>query len=193
MTHQKPVGPPPTSDGPAPSLTEGEVDVLCRFAAGETYRQIAAARGITEGGVAPTASRIIRKLGAKNMVSAVHLAQLAGLLDAPRPQKAEVVMDGTMRLLHSLIAAGWTLSAIAGRMGIQNCELSSLMRRSRCTPLMAGRVERVFLHLYGLDPLEQGVHPQGVTRSLNLARSRGWEVVPAAEVDAMRQAFTHAA
>lgn len=194
MTAQKPVGPLPMGGRAVPELSTNELEVLQRSAVGATYGEIARALSFTEKSVGNMAMRMCQKLGAENITHAVYLACQAGVLAVqPRPRQGEVVIDDTMRLLHSLIAAGWTLTAIAGRMGMKQCELSHLMRRSQCTPLMAGRVERVFLELYGLDPLEQGAHPRGVARSLNLARSMGWTVVPDAEVDAMRGAFRYAA
>jgi len=65
-------------------LTDIELAVLRGAAAGETYAETSCRIFITEKSVSNVATRIMRKLGAKTMPHAVHLAYQAGLLRRER-------------------------------------------------------------------------------------------------------------
>jgi DNA-binding CsgD family transcriptional regulator len=67
-----------------PLLTDNELEVLRRAAAGQTYATIAAELGYQEKSVSKMALRLARKLGATNITNAVHLAHVAGILRRER-------------------------------------------------------------------------------------------------------------
>jgi DNA-binding CsgD family transcriptional regulator len=61
-------------------LTDNELAVLRRAAHGETYAVIARRLGYQEKSVSKMALRLARKLGARNIAHAVHLATAADLI-----------------------------------------------------------------------------------------------------------------
>lgn len=65
-------------------LTDNEMAVLRGAADGETYAETSRRIFLTEKSVSNVAARVMRKLGAKSMAHAVHLAHAAGLL---RPER----------------------------------------------------------------------------------------------------------
>lgn len=65
---------------PGPELTANERSVLWGAAQGETYARIASRLGYAEKSVNKMAFRLARKLGARNITHAVHLAGMAGLI-----------------------------------------------------------------------------------------------------------------
>ncbi|MFD9249574.1 LuxR C-terminal-related transcriptional regulator [Streptomyces bottropensis] len=78
------VGPSPSGDGPIPSLTDRELELLTRVANGESYPDIAASWVVEQITVRTTGARVLRKLGARNIAHAVFLACRAGVLDPSR-------------------------------------------------------------------------------------------------------------
>ena len=71
---------------PAAPLARRESDLLARVAEGETYVEIARAWVVAETTVRHAGFRVMRKLGARTITHAVHLAHLAGLLES-RPER----------------------------------------------------------------------------------------------------------
>ncbi|MFI7096768.1 helix-turn-helix transcriptional regulator [Streptomyces lydicus] len=86
MTAPVQVGLPQTSGGPAPTLTERELNVLQRVANGASYVMLAAEWHIAEVTVRGYGLRVMRKLGASSITHAVLLACHAGILDG-RPRR----------------------------------------------------------------------------------------------------------
>lgn len=84
MTAPVQVGPP--TSGPAPSLTDREMELLTRVAHGESYPQIARDWVVEQITVRTTGVRVMRKLGANTITHAVFAACQAGILDG-RPQR----------------------------------------------------------------------------------------------------------
>jgi two-component system response regulator DesR len=70
----------PTSEQPAPLLSEREREVLDLVAAGSTNREIAATLFLSPHTVKEHTSALYRKLGARNRAEAVQRAQRVGLL-----------------------------------------------------------------------------------------------------------------
>jgi DNA-binding NarL/FixJ family response regulator len=70
----------PTSEQPAPLLSEREREVLDLIAAGSTNREIAATLYLSPHTVKEHTSALYRKLGARNRAEAVQRAQRVGLL-----------------------------------------------------------------------------------------------------------------
>jgi DNA-binding NarL/FixJ family response regulator len=70
----------PTSEQPAPPLSEREREVLDLIAAGSTNREIAASLYLSPHTVKEHTSALYRKLGARNRAEAVQRAQRVGLL-----------------------------------------------------------------------------------------------------------------
>jgi DNA-binding NarL/FixJ family response regulator len=70
----------PTSEQPAPLLTEREREVLHLIAAGSTNREIAERLFLSPHTVKEHTSAVYRKLQARNRAEAVQLAQRIGLL-----------------------------------------------------------------------------------------------------------------
>ena len=70
----------PTSQQPAPLLSEREREVLDLVAAGSTNREIAQALFLSPHTVKEHTSALYRKLGARNRAEAVQRAQRVGLL-----------------------------------------------------------------------------------------------------------------
>ena len=70
----------PTSEQPAPLLSEREREVLDLVAAGSTNREIAQALFLSPHTVKEHTSSLYRKLGARNRAEAVQRAQRVGLL-----------------------------------------------------------------------------------------------------------------
>lgn len=67
------------------NLTDREGEVLVRMANGETYARIARDLGCSDRTASWIGQQVMRKLGAKSIAQAVHLAHIAGLL-GPEPQ-----------------------------------------------------------------------------------------------------------
>lgn len=86
MTAPVPVGPSPTSGGPALILAGRELEVLRRVATGSSYVDLAAEWFIAEVTVRGYGLRAMRKLGASSITHAVFLACQVGILDG-RPQR----------------------------------------------------------------------------------------------------------
>ena len=78
------VGPSPQGGGPVPSLNPAEMTVLEGRANGLTYMQIAARLHYTYSSTVNVGSRVIEKLGARDMAHAVFTAVQTGLLDPRR-------------------------------------------------------------------------------------------------------------
>ncbi|MFC8008711.1 helix-turn-helix domain-containing protein [Streptomyces cinereoruber] len=166
-------------------LTPKQLDALERAARGATHKQIATAQGIDVKTVGGIFQEIFRKLGgAETTAHAVYLACQRGVLDLGGARRetssnsAEVSIAPSLRQLQSLIAEGFSVSFIAGRMGMGQPELSFVMARTHITTAMEARIRRAFEELAGRDPLELGVHPRGVTRARNRARAEGWGILP---------------
>ncbi len=70
----------PTSEQPAPLLSEREREVLDLIAAGSTNREIASTLYLSPHTVKEHTSALYRKLGARNRADAVQRAQRVGLL-----------------------------------------------------------------------------------------------------------------
>ena len=70
----------PTSEQPAPLLSEREREVLDLIAAGSTNREIASSLYLSPHTVKEHTSALYRKLGARNRAEAVQRAQRVGLL-----------------------------------------------------------------------------------------------------------------
>ena len=70
----------PTSEQPAPLLSEREREVLDLIAVGSTNREIASKLYLSPHTVKEHTSALYRKLGARNRAEAVQLAQRVGLL-----------------------------------------------------------------------------------------------------------------
>jgi DNA-binding NarL/FixJ family response regulator len=69
----------PTSEQPAPLLSEREREVLDLIADGRTNREIAAVLYLSPHTVKEHTSALYRKLGARNRAEAVQRAQRVGL------------------------------------------------------------------------------------------------------------------
>lgn len=84
MTAPVQVGPSPSGGGPVPSLSDVELRVLEGRATGLTYMAIAARIHYTYRSAKDVGSRVIDKLGARDMAHAVFLAVQMGLLEPRR-------------------------------------------------------------------------------------------------------------
>lgn len=121
------VGPSPSGGGPVPSLTAREVDLLRRQAAGEKQREIAPAVFMTPSGVDSMSRRIVKRLGARNLAHAVHVAHELGLL-APPPsvELPQVLVD-----VLELVAEGCTNAEISVRLGRSQHTVADQVREAR--------------------------------------------------------------
>lgn len=77
-------GPSAASGGPAPSLNDAERKVLEGRANGLTYMALAGQLHYTYSSTVNVGSRVIEKMGARDMAHAVFLAARSGLLDVNR-------------------------------------------------------------------------------------------------------------
>lgn len=77
-------GPSPQGGGPSPFLNPAELRVLEGRANGLTYMQLAAQLHYTYSSTVNVGSRVIDKMGARDMAHAVFLAVQTGLLDPRR-------------------------------------------------------------------------------------------------------------
>ena len=164
-----------------PRLTTRELHVLGLFASGASYKDVAMKLQISERGVAPTASRIISKLGAKNMVNAVHIAHQAGMINRPRQRPAWA--PTSLDLLHSLVASGFSNRLLASTLETHEGYLSNLIHGN--VPIsgeMENRILRTFLTLHDQDPEKHGIHPRTISRARNSGATHGWQVLDLAEV-----------
>ncbi len=71
----------PTTSPTVPELTARERDILVLIARGHTIRQTARALGIAAKTVENTQARLFRKLGARNRMEALMIADESGLID----------------------------------------------------------------------------------------------------------------
>lgn len=78
------VGPSPQGGGPTPCLNPAELRVLEGRANGLTYMQIAAQLHYTYSSTVNVGSRVIDKMGARDMAHAVFLAVQLRILDPNR-------------------------------------------------------------------------------------------------------------
>lgn len=80
MADHIPAAVTPEQDHPGPDLTPNERAVLWGAAQGETYARIASRLGYAEKSVNKMAFRLARKLDARSITHAVHLAHIRGLI-----------------------------------------------------------------------------------------------------------------
>ena len=84
-----------------PKLTAREYDILGSIARGHTIRQTARTLGIAAKTVENTQARLFRKLGARNRMEALTIADALGLIDRaappadqePNPQPGQTTAD----------------------------------------------------------------------------------------------------
>lgn len=76
------------------TLTDRELYVLRRIAAGASQLRIGRSLGIGHTGAAMLASRMYQKLGATNAPNAVYVATQRNLLDVPRAAEQRQVVGG---------------------------------------------------------------------------------------------------
>ena len=127
MTAPVQVGPSSSSGGHVPSLTERELELLRRQAAGETYRDIAPTMFMTVSGVGSMSNRMIARLGARNLAHAIHIAHQHGLLDPP----ANVILSPALLRVMELVADGFTNAEIARRLGRSEHTVKDQVRDAR--------------------------------------------------------------
>ena len=84
MTAPVQTAPPTSNGGPVPSLNPAELRVLEGRARGLTYMQLAARLNYTYSSTVNVGSRVIDKMGARDMAHAVFMAVQVGLLDPRR-------------------------------------------------------------------------------------------------------------
>lgn len=84
MTAPVMVGPSPSGDGPVPSLNPAERRVLEGRANGLSYMQLASQLHYTYSSTVNVGSRVIDKMGARDMAHAVFLAVQLKILDPNR-------------------------------------------------------------------------------------------------------------
>lgn len=78
------VGPSPQGGGPVPPLPDRDVELLERFARGESTQEIAAAWQIEMTSLWSVAERLRKRLGARTNEQAVFLACQFGILEPRR-------------------------------------------------------------------------------------------------------------
>ena len=127
MTAPQLVGPSSLGGGPAPSLTDREVDILRRQAAGQKQHEIAPTVFMTPSGVDSASRRIVKRLGARNLPNAIHIAHQLGLLDPP----AGVRMPAPLVEVLEMIADGCTNAEIATRLGRSQHTVADQVREAR--------------------------------------------------------------
>ena len=125
MTTAVPAGPTTTSGGP--TLTDREIELLRRQAAGETYRDIAPSMFMSVSGVGSMSNRMIARLGARNLPHAIHIAHQQGLLDPP----AAVKLSASLCRVMELVADGWTNAEIARRLGLSEHTVKDHVKKAR--------------------------------------------------------------
>lgn len=119
----------------------------------------------------------------------ITIRQLIAIVDAAAPHLVIEKRPGDLdaapyhRLIHSLVAAGWTVANIADHTPVSRPDFASILQRPVITARTARRLVEVFAALYGLDPAANGVSQKGITQSLNRARTNGWTVIPLDEAD----------
>lgn len=119
---------PVSSEGRAvPSLTERELSLLRRQAAGERQHEIAPIVCMTPSGVDSLSRRIVKRLGARNLPNAIHLAHQLGLLDPP----AVVELPKPLIEVLDLVADGCTNSEIAVRLERSTHTVADQVREAR--------------------------------------------------------------
>lgn len=127
MTAPVLVGPSPQGDGPDPVLTDREVDILRRQAAGEKQSEIAPVVFLTVSGVNSLSRRIMQRLGARNLPHAIHIAHELGLLS---PQTSADFPAPLVEVLD-LVAEGYTNEQIGRRLGRATGKVSSQVQAAR--------------------------------------------------------------
>ena len=127
MSAPPPVGPSPFGGGPIPSLTEREIDILRRQAVGQVHREIAPVLFLTKSGVDSLCRRTVKRLGARNMPHAIHLAHQYGLLDPP----VAVSLPGPLVEVLELVADGCTNAEIARLLGRSQHTVADQLKEAR--------------------------------------------------------------
>ncbi|MFE0207052.1 LuxR C-terminal-related transcriptional regulator [Streptomyces sp. NPDC058985] len=120
-------GPPPSGSGPGPVLTDRELELLRRQAAGETYRDIAPTLFMSVSGVGSMSKRMIDRMGARNLAHAIHLAHQHRLLDPP----ATVKLSPPLLRVLELVADGWTNAEIARRLNLSEHTVKDHVKKIR--------------------------------------------------------------
>ena len=120
-------GPSPSGGGPVPSLTDREIDILRRQATGQVHREIAPVLFLTKSGVDSLCRRTVKRLGAKNMPHAIHLAHQYGLLDPP----AVVSLPEPLVEVLDLVADGCTNAEIGRRLGRSPYTVADQLKEAR--------------------------------------------------------------
>ena len=127
MTAPVQVGPSSSSGGPVPSLTERELDLLRRQASGQKQREIAPDLFMTASGVDSLSRRIVKRLGARNLAHAIHIAHQNRLLDPP----AGVELPGPLVEVLELVADGCTNAEVAHRLRRSQHTVADQVREAR--------------------------------------------------------------
>lgn len=116
-----------------PSLTDRELMVLRLQAGGMKVREIAPSMFMTPSGVDSLSRRAVKKLGARNLPHAIHLAHEWRLLDPPAARLPKHLVE-----VLELVADGCT-----------NAEISRRLERSEHT--VADQVQKARRHLGARD------------------------------------------
>jgi len=94
----------PTPSPTVPKLTARECDILDSIASGDTIRQTARALGIAAKTVENTQARLFRKLGARNRMETLTIADAWGLID--RTMRPSAVMSAPGQLPARPLGSG---------------------------------------------------------------------------------------
>lgn len=151
-------------------------------AAGMGWQRAARAAGITSGGVmTKLLFGVDGKPPSRRVTRATADALLAVRLDVA--DGARVDATGTVRRLRALIAAGWTGTALAGRLGVEVTNFGGMLDRDLVRASTAAAVRDLYRLLASLDPVEHGVTRQGASRARNRAAAAGWDAPDAWDDD----------
>ncbi|MGC9540207.1 hypothetical protein [Streptomyces sp. UG1] len=122
-----------------------------------------------------------RNMGPSKRVRPETAAKLLAVEATPENLGGAVSVDGTgtRRRLQALVAGGWPQAQLARRLEMEPGNFGVTLRAERVLVSTSRAVTALYEGLWRADPVEHGVHPQGVSRARNQVRTNQWAPVGA--------------
>ncbi|MHC3450834.1 hypothetical protein [Streptomyces prasinus] len=93
--------------------------------------------------------------------------------------RARIDGTGTRRRLQALVAAGWTQSELARRIGVDSANFSRTITSDLLRAATVRAVNALYDELWRINPVEAGVPSHRAAAARQIATSRGWAPIGA--------------
>ncbi|MFJ7782218.1 hypothetical protein ACIQY8_05820 [Streptomyces albidoflavus] len=129
---------------------------------------------------AATLARIVYAINGKPPAASLAIASAQRILaikPTDRPSLtpgSRVDATGARRRIQALVAMGWPVSHLEGRLGIHRRQLTHLTHADRAAIATVEKVAERYRMVHTLDPLQHGVPQQVSNFARSVARRNGW-------------------